>query len=66
MPVEQLERACEFAPRPGIKVSTGGKHTQQHMLLTTLNRIEKTGFVGSLSQAIPELVCPPGGHTTLA
>ena len=31
---------------PGIKVGTGGKQTLQHMFLTTLNRTEKTGFVG--------------------
>ena len=66
-PWNSLKELVEFARKnPGIKVSTGGKQTQQNMLLTLLNRIEKTGFVGVPFAGDPQnLSALLGGHTTL-
>jgi len=48
---------------PGIKVSTGGKQTVPHMFLTTINKIEKTGFVGIPFAGDPQnLTALLGGH----
>ncbi len=51
---------------PGIKVSTGGKQTVPHMFLTTLNKIEKTGFVGvPFPGDPPNLAAVVGGHVSV-
>ena len=48
---------------PGLKVGTAGKQTAQHMLLTTLNKMEKTGFVGvPFSGDATNLPALLGGH----
>lgn len=47
VPWNSLKELVEYARKnPGMKAGSGGKQTQPHMLLATLNRIEKTGFVG--------------------
>ena len=66
-PWSSLKELVEFAKRnPGIKVSTGGKQTVPHMFLTTLNKIEKTGFVGvPFAGDPPNLAALMGGHVSV-
>ena len=66
-PWNSLKELIEYARKnPGIKAGTGGKQTLQHMLLTTLNRIEKTGFVGVPFAGDPQnLAALLGGHTSV-
>ncbi len=65
-PWNTLKEFIEYGKKnPGTKVSTGGKQTSSHMFLSTLNRMEKTGFVGvpfsGDSTNLPALL---GGHVT--
>jgi tripartite-type tricarboxylate transporter receptor subunit TctC len=66
-PWNSLKELIEYARKnPGIKAGTGGKQTLQHMLLTTLNRVEKTGFVGIPFAGDPQnLAALLGGHTSV-
>ncbi len=66
-PWNSLKELIEYARKnPGIKAGTGGKQTLQHMLLTQLNRTEKTGFVGVPFAGDPQnLAALLGGHTTV-
>ncbi len=66
-PWNSLKELIEYARKnPGIKAGTGGKQTLQHMLLTMLNRTEKTGFVGVPFAGDPQnLAALLGGHTTV-
>jgi tripartite-type tricarboxylate transporter receptor subunit TctC len=66
-PWNSLKELEEFAKKnPGIKVSTGGKQTVPHMFLTTLNKIEKTGFVGvPFAGDPPNLAALMGGHVSV-
>jgi tripartite-type tricarboxylate transporter receptor subunit TctC len=66
-PWSSLKELVEFAKKnPGIKVSTGGKQTVPHMFLTTLNKIEKTGFVGvPFAGDPPNLAALMGGHVSV-
>ncbi|MFZ1989842.1 MAG: tripartite tricarboxylate transporter substrate binding protein [Alphaproteobacteria bacterium] len=66
-PWNSLKELVEYARKnPGLKVSTGGKQTVPHMFLTTLNKLEKTGFVGvpfsGDSTNLPALL---GGHVSV-
>jgi tripartite-type tricarboxylate transporter receptor subunit TctC len=66
-PWNSLKELVEYAKKnPGIKVSTGGKQTGSHMFLASINRIEKTGFVGvpfsGDSTNLPALL---GGHVSV-
>jgi len=58
----------EYAKKnPGLKVGTAGKHTVQHMLVTTLNKTEKTGLVAvPFSGDATNLPAMLGGHTSAA
>jgi len=52
---------------PGMKVGTGGKQTLQYMFMTTLNRTDKTGFVGIPFPGDPQNVSALlGGHTSVS
>jgi len=66
-PWNSLKELVEFAKKnPGIKVSTGGKQTVPHMFLTTLNKMEKTGFVGvPFAGDPPNLAALMGGHVSV-
>ena len=66
-PWNSLKELVEFAKKnPGIKVSTGGKQTVPHMFLTTLNKMEKTGFVGvPFAGDPPNLAALLGGHVSV-
>jgi tripartite-type tricarboxylate transporter receptor subunit TctC len=66
-PWQSFKELIEYARKnPGLKVGTGGRQTVQHMLLTTLNKIEKTGFVGvPFSGDATNLPALLGGHTSL-
>ncbi len=62
-----LKELVEYARKnPGLKVGTAGKQTVPHMFLTTLNKLEKTGFVGvpfsGDSTNLPALL---GGHVSV-
>ncbi len=63
-----LKELIDYAKKnPGIKVGTGGKQTRQHMFLDTLNRIEKTGFVGVPFSGDPaNLSAILGGHVPVS
>jgi tripartite-type tricarboxylate transporter receptor subunit TctC len=66
-PWNSMKELVEYAKKnPGIKVSTGGKQTVPHMFLTTLNKVEKTGFVGvPFAGDPPNLAALMGGHVTV-
>ncbi len=66
-PWNNLKELIDYAKKnPGLKVGTGGKQTVQHMLLTTLNKTEKTGFVGvPFSGDATNLPALLGGHTSV-
>jgi tripartite-type tricarboxylate transporter receptor subunit TctC len=66
-PWNSLKELIDHAKKnPGLKVGTGGKQTVQHMLLTTLNKVEKTGFVGvPFSGDATNLPALLGGHTSV-
>jgi tripartite-type tricarboxylate transporter receptor subunit TctC len=66
-PWNNLKELVEHAKKnPGIKVSTGGKQTVPHMFLTTLNKAEKTGFVGvPFAGDPPNLAAVVGGHVSV-
>jgi len=66
-PWNSLKELVEYARKnPGLKVSTGGKQTVPHMFLTTLNKIEKTGFVGvPFSGDTTNLPALLGGHVSV-
>jgi tripartite-type tricarboxylate transporter receptor subunit TctC len=66
-PWNSLRDLVEYAKKnPGIKVSTGGKQTVPHMFLTTLNKMEKTGFVGvPFAGDPPNLAALMGGHVSV-
>jgi len=63
-----FKELIEYAKKnPGLKVGTAGKHTVQHMLVTTLNKMEKTGFVAvPFSGDATNLPAMLGGHTSVA
>ena len=66
-PWNSLKELIEYARKnPGMKVGTGGRQTVQHMFVTTLNKVEKTGFVAvpfsGDSTNLPALL---GGHTSV-
>jgi tripartite-type tricarboxylate transporter receptor subunit TctC len=66
-PWNSLRELIDHARKhPGLKVGTAGKQTGQHMLLTRLNRMEKTGFVGvPFSGDATNLPALLGGHTSV-
>ena len=66
-PWNTLKELVEYAKKnPGLKVSTGGKQTVPHMFITTLNKIEKTGFVGvPFAGDPPNLAAVMGGHVSV-
>jgi tripartite-type tricarboxylate transporter receptor subunit TctC len=66
-PWNSLKELVEYARKhPGIKVSTGGKQTVPHMFLTTLNKMDKTGFIGvPFAGDAPNLTALLGGHVTV-
>ena len=66
-PWNSLKELIEYAKKnPGLKVGTGGRQTVQHMLLTTLNKTEKTGLVGvPFSGDATNLPALLGGHTSV-
>ncbi len=56
-PWSSFKDLVEYSKKnPGLKVGTGGKQTLQYMFLTTLNRTEKTGFVGIPFSGDPQSV----------
>ena len=67
-PWNTFKELIEYAKKnPGLKVGTAGKHTVQHMLVTTLNKMEKTGFVAvPFSGDATNLPAMLGGHTSVA
>lgn len=67
-PWNSFKELMEYAKKnPGLKVGTAGKHTVQHMLVTTLNKMEKTGFVAvPFSGDATNLPAMLGGHTSVA
>jgi tripartite-type tricarboxylate transporter receptor subunit TctC len=67
-PWNSFKELIEYAKKnPGLKVGTGGKHTAQHMLVTTLNKMEKTGWVAvPFSGDATNLPALLGGHTSIA
>lgn len=67
-PWNSFKELVEYAKKnPGLKVGTGGKHTAQHMLVTTLNKMEKTGLVAvPFSGDATNLPALLGGHTSIA
>ncbi len=64
-PWKTLKELIEYAKKnPGMKTGTGGKQTLQSMLLTTINKTEKTGFVAVPFAGDPQnLAALLGGHT---
>jgi tripartite-type tricarboxylate transporter receptor subunit TctC len=64
-PWKTLKELFEYAKKnPGMKAGTGGKQTLQSMLLTTINKTEKTGFVAVPFAGDPQnLAALLGGHT---
>jgi tripartite-type tricarboxylate transporter receptor subunit TctC len=66
-PWKTMKELVEHAKKnPGIKVSTGGKQTVPHMFLTSLNKAEKTGFVGiPFPGDPPNLAAVVGGHVAV-
>ena len=58
----------EYAKKnPGIKVGTGGKQTLQYMFMATINRTDKTGFVGIPFTGDPQNVSALlGGHISVS
>jgi tripartite-type tricarboxylate transporter receptor subunit TctC len=66
-PWNSLKELTDYAKKnPGIKVSSGGKQTVPHMFLTTLNKMEKTGFVGvPFPGDAPNLAALMGGHISV-
>jgi tripartite-type tricarboxylate transporter receptor subunit TctC len=67
-PWNTFKEFVEYAKKnPGLKVGTAGKHTAQHMLVTTLNKMEKTGLVAvPFSGDATNLPAMLGGHTSVA
>jgi tripartite-type tricarboxylate transporter receptor subunit TctC len=67
-PWNSFKEFIEYAKKnPGLKVGTAGKHTVQHMLVTTLNKMEKTGLVAvPFSGDATNLPAMLGGHTSAA
>jgi tripartite-type tricarboxylate transporter receptor subunit TctC len=67
-PWNSFREFVEYAKKnPGLKVGTAGKHTAQHMLVTTLNKMEKTGLVAvPFSGDATNLPAMLGGHTSVA
>ncbi len=66
-PWNSFKELVEYAKKnPGLKVATAGKHTAQHMFLTTVNKIEKSGFVGvPFAGDAPNLTALLGGHVSV-
>ena len=67
-PWNSFKELVEYAKKnPGLKVSTAGKQTIQHMFVTTMNKMEKTGFVPvpftGDATTLPALL---GGHVLVA
>jgi len=67
-PWKSFKELIEYAKKnPGLKVGTGGRHTAQHMLVTTLNKTEKAGLVAvPFSGDATNLPALLGGHTSVA
>ena len=67
-PWNSLKEFIEYAKKnPGLKVGSAGKHTVQHMLVTTLNKMEKAGLVAvPFSGDATNLPAMLGGHTSAA
>jgi len=65
-PWNSLKELIEYAKKsPGLKVGTGGRQTVQHMLLTIMNKTEKTGFgIVPFSGDATNLPALLGGHTS--
>ena len=65
-PWNSLKELVEHARKnPGLKVGTGGRQTVQHMLLTIMNKTEKTGFgIVPFSGDATNLPALLGGHTS--
>ena len=64
-PWKTLKELIEYAKKnPGMKVGTGGKQTLQSMLMTSINKTEKAGFVTVPFAGDPQnLAALLGGHT---
>lgn len=67
-PWHSFKELVEYARKsPGIKVGTGGKQTLQYMFMATLNRTDKTGFVGIPFTGDPQNVSSLlGGHISVS
>ena len=67
-PWNSFKDLIEYAKKnPGVKVGTGGKQTLQYMFMSTLNRTDKTGFVGIPFAGDPQNVSALlGGHTSVS
>jgi tripartite-type tricarboxylate transporter receptor subunit TctC len=67
-PWNSFKEFIEYAKKnPGLKVGSAGKHTVQHMLVTTLNKMEKAGLVAvPFSGDATNLPAMLGGHTSAA
>ncbi len=66
-PWATFKELVDYAKKnPGLKVGTGGKHTAQHMLVGTLNKVEKTGLVAvPFSGDATNLPALLGGHISV-
>jgi tripartite-type tricarboxylate transporter receptor subunit TctC len=67
-PWNSFKELVEYSKKnPGLKVGTAGKQAFQHMFVTMLNKIEKTGFVpvnfAGDAATLPALL---GGHVPVA
>jgi tripartite-type tricarboxylate transporter receptor subunit TctC len=67
-PWNSFKELVEYAKKnPGLKISTAGKQTIQHMFVTTMNKMERTGFVpvpfSGDATTLPALL---GGHVLVA
>ena len=67
-PWNSFKALIEYAKKnPGIKVGTGGKQTLQYLFMATLNRTDKTGFVGIPFTGDPQNVSSLlGGHISVS
>jgi tripartite-type tricarboxylate transporter receptor subunit TctC len=67
-PWNSFKALIEYAKKnPGIKVGTGGKQTLQYLFMATINRTDKTGFVGIPFTGDPQNVSSLlGGHISVS
>ena len=67
-PWNSFKGLIEYAKKnPGVKVGTGGKQTLQYLFMATINRTDKTGFVGIPFTGDPQNVSALlGGHISVS